>query len=239
MDNDPDISSIVHKNQRTLDALVRQLRQSSVIPYVGAGLSIPFGFDGWTDFLISASPLELRAEIDSCISMQNFEEAAERLRDHLGHQTFQDLLAEKFGPDKLDGKFDKLAEAGLDAAVPAVLYVPALTNGPVATTNLDRVLEYTYDFQSARLDAIVWGARSSYFKTAILEGRPVLLKVHGDVFDKDDRVLTKSEYDDHYRVKARGARAGLTLPGLLEYLINNKSLLFLGCSLTVIGSCSS
>src|ERR1700730_11225313 len=133
MGNDQDVSSIVHKNQRTLDSLVRQLRQSSVIPYVGAGLSIPFGFDGWTDFLISASPPEIRAEIDSYITMQKFEEAAERLRKHLGYQPFEDLLEEQFGPEKLDGKFDELAEAGLDAAIPAVLYVPALANGPVAT----------------------------------------------------------------------------------------------------------
>src|SRR5215475_10003237 len=124
MGNDQEISSAVLENQQTLDLLATQIRRGSVIPYVGAGLSIPFGFDGWTHFLISASPPEIRAKTDNYIKTEKFEEAAEQLQEYLGHLAFEDTLEQKFGPRKLDGKFDGFAEAELDKILPAVLYVP-------------------------------------------------------------------------------------------------------------------
>jgi hypothetical protein len=43
----------IGNNDFTLNVLVTQLRTSlGVLPFVGAGLSMLFGFSGWQDFLL-------------------------------------------------------------------------------------------------------------------------------------------------------------------------------------------
>ena len=42
-------------NKIYLPMLVRQMSSAGIVPFVGAGLSAPFGFPQWTKFLLEAA----------------------------------------------------------------------------------------------------------------------------------------------------------------------------------------
>src|SRR5215212_1453589 len=112
----------LHKNDFTLNELVTQLRTSlGVLPFVGAGLSIPFGFRGWQDFLLGGAPTpEIRQKISQRISRGEYEEAAQDLLESLGDLDFRDALSIEFGEEKLKAVSLK----------GAVSYLPRLASGP-------------------------------------------------------------------------------------------------------------
>src|SRR5712692_8366174 len=102
MDNLDPIKNIGN-NGFTLDELVKQLKTAlGVLPFVGAGLSIPFGFKGWQEFLLTTARSDsLRAKIVQRIARGEFEEAAQDLVTELGDFDFRDALSSEFGEAKL------------------------------------------------------------------------------------------------------------------------------------------
>jgi hypothetical protein len=215
----------IGNNEFVLGELVTQLKTAlGVLPFVGAGLSIPFGFKGWQEFLLTMQCPVPREQISQRIDQGQFEEAAQDLLEALDEFDFQDALSIEFGEKKL-------------AAVTvkgAVSYLPRLTDGPTITTNFDHVLEKVFEDSGARFEAIVWGAvRTRILQKAITQNRRYLLKLHGDVEDDFDRVLTLSEYAREYSVRDSPAQIDFDkpLPRLLRLLLTTRPVLFLGCSL--------
>ena len=224
MDNLAAIKAI-GKNEFTLDELVMQLKTDlGVLPFVGAGLSIPFGFKGWQQFLLAqAGPPEVKAKISERLDRGEYEEAAEELLESMGRFDFQDALNIEFGEKKLS-----------DVKVQgAVAYLPRLASGPVITTNFDRVLEKIFEESGARFEERIWGPKPKMAQKAVTQNRRYLLKLHGDVLDETERVLTLSEYAKTYGVNDEPAKIDFDkpLPRLLRILLMNRPVLFLGCSL--------
>src|SRR3990172_4478107 len=123
----------IEQNRGQLQRLTDEFRSGVVIPFVGAGLSIPCGIQGWTDFLVNTARVAgKQEEIDARIQIAAYEEAAEILAEALGHRAFEDVIATDFDPQPLNLRG-------------AVCLLPELTNGPVFTTNFDRVLETVYE----------------------------------------------------------------------------------------------
>jgi len=224
MDN---LSSIkkIGDNQFTLDQLVIQLKTAmGVLPFVGAGLSIPFGFKGWQEFLLTTAESYIpREKMLQRIAKGEYEEAAQDLLDALGDFDFQDKMTIAFGEEKLAGVNLK----------GAVSYLPRLASGPVITTNFDRVLEKVFEDSGARFAERIWGARIRMAQIAVSQNKRYLLKLHGDVLDDVDRVLTLNEYAKNYGVADNPTQIDFTkqLPRLLQMLLINRPVLFLGCSL--------
>jgi hypothetical protein len=214
----------IDNNEFILQQLVEQLKSSmGVLPFVGAGLSIPFGFKGWQDFLLAQAK---RAGVETIIKQRikqgEFEEAAQDLLGELAHRDFQDALLAEYGDNKLDGMT-------LDGAVN---YLPQLISGPVITTNFDHVLERAFEDSGAPFEVIVWGARIQVAQKAIYQNKRYLLKLHGDVEDRTDRILTLSEYRKNYGASdASRLNFKKPLPHLLQILLTGRPVLFLGCSL--------
>ncbi len=215
----------IGNNNFTLNELVTQLRSSlGVLPFVGAGLSIPFGFRSWRDFLLGmAQTSELQQKISERISRGEYEEAAQELLEALGDLDFRDALAMEFGEQKLNA-------ASLKGAVS---YLPRLASGPVITTNFDRVLEKVFEDSGARFEERIWGGRVRIAQKAVTQNKRYLLKLHGDVEDDVDRVLTLNEYEKNYGFANNTSQIDFNkpLPRLLQMLLTNRPVLFLGCSL--------
>ncbi len=188
--NDLDSIKRLENNEFVLDELVTQLKTAlGVLPFVGAGLSIPFGFKGWQEFLLTIKSIIPQEKISQRIERGEFEEAAQDLLEALGDFDFQDALTIEFGEKKL---------AGVNLRG-AVSYLPRLTDGPIITTNFDGVLEKVFADSGARFEEIVWGAtRAQILRKAIGQNRRYLLKLHGDVEDDSDRVLTLNQYEKAY-----------------------------------------
>lgn len=205
------------------DYLLQAVEQSGVVPFVGAGLSAPFGYPAWTSMLLDfGHRARVEKEIQRLLDNGQYEEAADNLRNELGATRFEDGLREAYS----------------DARIPAgdlggaVAQLPSLAPGPVITTNFDRVLETIFERAGTPFKRIFSGGGGGAGSGALQTSEQVLLKVHGDLADAEHRILTFGEYETHYG-PASGRLLDLEreLPRLLHQILIHRPILFLGCSL--------
>ena len=210
------------ENDVHLPMLVRQMQTPvGIVPLVGAGMSAPFDFPQWTKFLQDlAKRVGKSAAIDELMAAGKYEEAAEDLISALQKTKFQDLIEHYFGDQVLAGK----------QLTGAITHVPYLNRGPVITTNFDRLLERTFQLADCPFELVVWHSKVNLAIRAFEEDRPVLLKIHGDWQDSEDRVLTLTEYRENYGDPDCAINFSLPLPQLFK-LLAIRPLLFLGASL--------
>jgi len=218
----PDLEPVLEilDNREFVRQLVDQLRgRGSIIPFVGAGLSIPFNFPGWTSFLLDeANKAAVKSDVGKLLKLGNYEEAAELVEARRTPIIFQRAMQGAFGDHKLPSS----------PISGAVAYLPQLTNGPVLTTNFDRLLERVY---GDRFEVVIEGAQPDRINDLITSRKTGLLKLHGSFDERSTRVLTKSEYDKHYGSLSGGIDMSLPLPRLLAHILSGHRLLFVGSSL--------
>lgn len=213
------------ENENYLPLLEEQLKGIGVIPFVGAGVSVPFGIPTWSNFLLKlAEKRGLADKIQERLTDGQFEEAAEDLLTEYGPRAFHDQIKAEFGNHKLVGK---------TFADDAVSSLPKFAVGPVFTTNFDQILEKV--FKQARVDfeRVVIGAKTDLIAGALSSEKRYLLKIHGDVEDRTDRILTYSEFEQHYGTsKTSVIDFTKPLPLHLRAMMQHRPLLFVGCSLS-------
>src|SRR5262245_32242687 len=196
--------------------------RAGIVPFVGAGLSVPFGFPQWGQFLLQlAKEAGTTDAIDARLEALEYEEAAGDLMKSLGTRRFQDLLAAKFGDQALAGKT-------IGGAVAELAKLPP---GPLITTNFDRVIETAFAQAKQKLTPW-WNAQDDRGSEALQQDKAFLLKLHGDWDDPTTRVLTLDEYRAAYGADdAVNIGFHLPVPTLLFSLMTSRCCLFLGCSL--------
>jgi SIR2-like domain len=218
-----DIANI-EDNADNLRRLIDQLNTPiGVIPFVGAGLSIPFDFPGWGSFLtLEARKADIEAQIQGRLARGEYEEAAQDLLTARGSRSFRDAINNTFGVHKLKGKELK----------GAVSYLPQLAAGPVITTNFDHVLEEIFKQAKTPFEREVWGVNAELAMTAMSQNRKFLLKIHSDSEYTSDLILTKDDYLKYYGgIDGSSVDLSYPLPNLLRQMLSGRPLLFLGCSL--------
>jgi SIR2-like domain len=201
--------------QDSIVSLRTQLRGKGVIPFVGAGMSVAFGYPGWADFLENEASVDDKKEIRSLLALGGYEEAADLLDKSVPF--FRDRVKSIFGAPP-----QRRSEAC------PVEHLPTLfPSGPIFTTNFDRVLERVYDQHGKPLASGRLPIRH------VLEFREhVLIKLHGDFADDESRVLTLEEYTNQYGdLDNELCPSNLFLPQALNQLFSTESVLFLGCGL--------
>jgi hypothetical protein len=202
--------------QESVAALKRQIGKKGVIPFVGAGMSTPFGYPGWRVFLESEAALKQRAEIRQRLNAGEYEEVAELLEKTVPF--FRDHVKTTFGKVPCRSEFEFL--------FPVERLPTLFPSSPVFTTNYDRVLEEVYKNDFKPFEPITGSILQ------VLEFRQhVLIKLHGDFSDDFSTVLTLAEYRHHYGKADEGFSTGLPLPEALLHLFRTESVLFLGCSM--------
>jgi hypothetical protein len=210
----------VEENEDNLRYLVDQMKSGiGVIPFVGAGMSIPFGFPSWSGFLLDqAIRAGLQDEIQILISSGRYEEGAEELLKARGYLAFNDAIDNTFGTRRL----------GNIRLRGAVSILPQIAPGPVITTNFDHVLEEAFKHCGKEFQKIVTGVKPDLAAGALYQNRRFLLKIHGDSEESSERILTRQDYDDRYGSPVDLSRP---LPTLLNQMLLSRPLLFVGCSL--------
>ncbi len=87
-------------NRINIAALVEQLQTGGIIPFVGAGMSVPFGFPDWKSFLMSLAPDDSEKRlIEERLAKGEYEEAAEYLLQSRGSNAFQEAINFTFGAE--------------------------------------------------------------------------------------------------------------------------------------------
>ena len=215
---------IDRENRSSLDVLVAQVRSPmGIVPFVGAGLSVSFGFPSWPKFLTEAAAFHSAPEkVLAEIKENRLIEAATLLYKDSSDR-FQRLVEKWFG--------GPVGEEQVSTGAMSLL--PLLARGPVITTNFDHVLEAAYLGAEFPFDSIVTGVEADSVIRAMHRNQHVLIKMHGDASDRSARVFTGLEYDRQYGSRGattkRGRRSGI--PTLARIMFTNRPLLFLGCSL--------
>lgn len=202
-----------YDNGNRFEQLKRSLKAGAAMPFVGAGLSVPSGYPGWTAFfyqLCEESHVD-KGEIARLLGAGDYEQAAQVLHDDLGAALFNENLEGVFSSEK--------------EIFGAMHYLPLLfPASTVITTNYDRLLERVYKGVEQGFDVVKYGNSLNEVVRLMTNGSRMLLKLHGECDQVADRVLLEVEYDGAYSDDSM-------VSNFFNRVLFAKSLLFLGCSL--------
>ena len=200
---------------------------SKLIPFVGAGLSVPC-YPLWPKALKELAERvavpETKSDILDMIEGENPQllEAAQALENHWGEGGMADHLLELFSAAKIQEDKEKLPYQ-------SVWLLPLLFPGkPAVTTNFDRVLETVYHMQGCQFDTVILPNRQELQDQLRQGERHGLLKLHGDIgsetLEYTSIIFGKRQYQGAYQ-------PGTPMVTNLQAWFSGKMLLFLGCSL--------
>jgi molecular chaperone DnaK (HSP70) len=212
----------IGNNRKYMAELHEQFATSmGVVPFVGAGFCVSCGLPDWSTLLRQlAQTCGNLEKIDDLIRGGGFEEAASALEQSLGAATFARHLR------------NRLSGSAIRQLAGPILRTPALTHGPVVTTNLDCILEQVFAQSGYPFERVGLGPNVEAIRGALHQNHAHLIKIHGGLDDPATRVLTLDDYQRAYGSRdARRASRELALPRLLEQIFTSRTLLFLGCSL--------
>lgn len=203
----------LHDNLARFKTLKEAYRRGAIIPFVGAGMSMPTGYPSWTGFLwqLRKETRVTEEELAQLLDSGQYEQAAQVLADGMPAGSFDEALENTFGHDEV-------------LAGPIQL-VPYVFNTCAITTNFDDVLKRCYEQANQEFSDTLLGSDAVELPRRLGSNSKVLVKLHGKATSGRGRVLTFSEYQTHY-----GTTPSLTL--VIE-AICSKTLLFMGCSLGV------
>jgi hypothetical protein len=203
-----------YENQKRFEKLIQSNKANNIIPFVGAGMSIPSEYPGWTSFLYKLQK-ETSFDIntlDELIGKGLYEEAAQLIYDDLGAGVFNEHLEIEFSRDK-----DVQGSINL---------IPFLfKENSVITTNFDSCIEKVYADNDLGFDNTKSGKYLNEIIRQLAGGSKFLIKLHGTADQVADRVLTSSEYTQAYS-------EDINLISFFNRILIRNSLLFLGCSLS-------
>ncbi len=201
------------ENRERFNDLKRKL--DTIVPFVGAGLSVPFGFPQWGKFLL-----------DCCSHNSSIQDEVENILNSGKPDCYEvaaSYLSEELTKENPDFFYQKIQEV-FNKDIPSrpespIMLFRSLFKKSIITTNFDKVIEECIHYES------IFTSQEDKF-SEILKGStyPIVLKLHGDVSNTKDIILTKEQYDKSY----------LNDPKFQEKftdLLKCKTFLFLGCSL--------
>src|ERR1700722_15118045 len=84
---------VKQENRDNLRRLKEQVCGVGVVPFVGAGFSVPMGYPGWTQFLLAeAVRANALAEVQRLLDYGKYEFAADLLLERRGARAFEDAI---------------------------------------------------------------------------------------------------------------------------------------------------
>ncbi|MES1980555.1 MAG: SIR2 family protein [Pseudomonadota bacterium] len=209
------------RNLSRFEELKRACRRGFVIPFVGAGMSKSAGCPEWKEYLLG---LCNDAQFDA-VAMRA------RLEENGDYEGVMNDIVTKLGVNRFNLDFERDFKTP-EEIIGAITLLPKLFDNSAVTTNFDRVLEKVYEAESKPFVEKVTGrGQASAFFRAIPAGERYLLKLHGNLDNAAERVLSKDEYDQAYGNDGN-IHFECALPKLLKRLFSSYSFLFLGCSLS-------
>ncbi len=213
---------IQRSNASVLYHLERQARTGpGLVPFLGAGISLQYGLKDWGNLLRGAAPLPLLNFVEELLQKDDYEGAAEALLEDLGPDGFQNMVAASAGDGLLQSH---------DFSVGTVSLLPLIAQGPVITTNFDRVLERAYQASGTPFESVISGPRPDLIVDGLHGNRRVLIKLHGDWQDRVGRTFARSDYDANYG-QAQPENKRVLLEAAETLLFSSRALLFIGASL--------
>lgn len=202
-----------------------------IIPFIGAGISIPFDLGDWKGLIekiasrFEAKHLDAYSQCHSFLKNHDYEMASQILHsanEELFDNALVSAVIKRFDARKLNQTHKLIAK---------------LARRVVITTNFDRCLEFIFEEYQRQFDRIL-PIGKKLFVTDISSPRYIsIVKLHGDPTDVKRMVFTKDQYDDAYGLLKDPATMSVELdhskriPILFQSLSLTNAILFIGCSL--------
>ena len=188
---------------------------NSVVPFVGAGLSVDGGFPSWKKHLQQQGRTSgIDADhINSLLDNGHYEEVIEEIEVKGYRDAFIQEIKDVFS------KTGKITDT--------TLRITELFTDTVITTNYDRLIEQAFDTGEEE-DEIHLIDSSNILESAVID-KTTVIKLHGDIKTPVNCILGKKQYDEAYGNGTLDLKK--PIPKLLSYHYKTSNLLFLGCSL--------
>lgn len=165
----------------------------------------------------------MQNEISEMLDGSNcdFEQAATKLCEKYGENNFRNRIKTIFSPNNLKNK---------DIPKPIKLIVDVFKN-TIVTTNYDKVIEKIYRDNGVNIDIIEPKDpyKSSHSKQSLQQSDQIIIKLHGDICDKKNFIITLNDYNKAYGEDE--IDLSKPLPQILSKILESKIILFLGCGL--------
>ncbi|MCP9887524.1 SIR2 family protein [Cyanobium sp. ATX 6A2] len=207
----------VHGLETPFSELLVAVQRGRIVPFVGAGMSMPMGMPLWgaaLKELLGCLPSADADAIDMQIETGQYLAAAQALFEHDQVQT-SNFVRTKY-------RIQKVKLGG------PMMLLPRIAKGCVITTNFDDAIEQVYGRDEVRFDAYMHGTQEHNFFQRLVRGDRCLLKLHGDADNPATHILTQVQYEAGY---GNPFDFHKSLPKALRQVYVSQSLLFLGCSL--------
>ena len=220
-------------NQIVYNNLLELFKKRNITPVIGAGCSC-WAYPLWSDMLEKqGTSYGIGEKIKSLIDAGEYEAAAAALEEEVTPNGLKRLLQQVFRTSAMNEAATKC---------PAYLKkLPYLFNGPILTTNFDRVIEFLFKEEGLDCPDIVIPSdnfQSEKINSALHRNSSILVKMHGDVEDPQHLILTESSYNDAYGNNQEYPDFEKPMPAFLKKVLERNPLLFLGCSLNTDRTCS-
>ena len=209
-------------NSYVLDELIRIIKKSQVVPFVGAGMSVGI-YELWSKSLEMLMDGYIAGEdaekIISLIHSNQYEKAASVIKQELGQTAYLSQLTAIFGEHRITN--DCLLRL-------PVRFLPSIFRDTfVITTNFDKILEKTFSSKDCSFDEkVVLRHLTDWQAERLTRGSlHYLIKIHGCISAPDELVITEEKYDELYK-----QRVSVHIDRLRRILFS-RHLLFLGCGL--------
>lgn len=215
----PNLRFMVRANNKEgLLGFAREIREC--IPFVGAGISKPFGFPLWPELIMDLSE-KLGMSVDEQKDLEtkiekDIESAAQMVCDFAGgsynfSQIGQSIFNRRVKQDEYAGK--------------AVEMLPYIFKRHVFTTNYDTILEDVYaSFHKIAFPVLTHKQPKDIHLAVFTHQIPVIIKLHGDFNTLNDNyIFTRDQYNKYYEDPE--------IKATFQKVLTNSPLIFLGASI--------
>lgn len=210
----------VARNRRRFDQILLPLRANNIVPFVGAGVSCASHFPGWSAHLANQAVSAGFAEepVTAALMRGDYEDIIEDIVSMRGEAVFIQELKDEF--DRPPIQVDLAGR------------IARLTSSLIATTNYDFVMQTAMNAVDGRLPELLSGTEESNqgLVSSMINRRRSILMLHGAIKRPQTCIIRRTQYDRYY-----GSPLDLTgpVPKKIKALYEQRSLLFIGCSLNL------
>jgi tetratricopeptide (TPR) repeat protein len=196
------------------EEIKKAIQEDNLILFVGAGMSMPFGFPNWTSLILDIlkelkkggkSPVDFQYYIDQGKSLNVF-------------KVLKDLETHGFKKKVKEKLYEKIKSVNIENEDYKKIEKLWKISEKIITTNYDKVLEKQ---KPSHIDSFI--NSNSFQQVKSLKENPFLYKIHGDYLDPDSCILFKSDYKELYKKDTSDLQT-------LKTIISTKTILFLGFS---------
>lgn len=208
-------------NNTLFDELCLLCTNKSIVPFVGAGLSIP-PYSSWRASLeefFEKEDQEAKDALKALLDKGEYQKAADYVHDSLEVGEFERKFLALFDEDKIAAKINKSL-----SILPDIF-----SDTGIITLNFDRCIEHVYKDENIELEILGPNSNATVKETVELMKHPdktTLWKLHGDYKSPSKRVFTSQEYDRFYKSDRDSYES-------MKNYFADASFLFLGCSLSL------